>query len=159
MTKQERWSEAEFNAAEEMWKKGQSASEIGHALNRTRSSVLGVLRRNGVTSNSRTVGAKPVRLKAGVAAPKPVKLKPRIEMPAPVPATPERVFEGSKLWTLRKTFECQFPVSGQGADAFSCCAPIPTMYGYCKAHRKLMYDTPRPRQTPTEPRRVSLMPR
>lgn len=153
------WTDAELTTAEQMWKKGHSANEIGHALKRTRSAVLGVLRRNGIDSNSRTVGAKPPRLKAGVAAPKPIKINPKMEKPAPVPAAPARVFEGAKLWTLRKTFECQFPVSGQGADTFSCCAPISTMYGYCKAHRKRMYDTPRPRQTPTEPRRVSLMPR
>lgn len=43
----------------------------------------------------------------------------------------------AKPWTERSFGECAYPISGEGADAFSCCQP--TAATYCRAHAALMF--------------------
>jgi hypothetical protein len=43
----------------------------------------------------------------------------------------------ARPWTERATGQCAFPVSGEGADTFSCCNATTAVY--CAGHQALMY--------------------
>lgn len=43
----------------------------------------------------------------------------------------------ARPWIERGPGQCAYPISGEGADTFSCCAP--TAATYCKAHAAVMF--------------------
>lgn len=55
-------------------------------------------------------------------------------------------------WLTRKFGECAYPVSGEGADVFSCCAPTSGASSYCGAHARLCFN-PAPKPKPYDPNR------
>lgn len=132
------WTEADASILRRMWADGHSARSIAEALGRTRNGVLGYIHRKRINES---IGRK--------TAPPSVYRPERIVRPEPEPCVetvvlsppPDRgEYTGPRPWLTRLTFECQFPVSGSGADTFSCCAPIKTLYGYCADHRKRMWQ-------------------
>lgn len=44
-----------------------------------------------------------------------------------------------KPWTERLSGECTWPVSGEGADTFSCCAPV-VQGGWCEEHARTGFN-------------------
>lgn len=44
----------------------------------------------------------------------------------------------SRPWLTRAHGECAFPVSGEGAETFSCCDECAPRSEYCATHRKLI---------------------
>jgi GcrA cell cycle regulator len=59
--------------------------------------------------------------------------------PQPRPVfRPEPTAATAKPWLERRFGECAAPVSGEGADVWSCCAPAPNG-PYCAAHRARFY--------------------
>ncbi len=135
------WPKQDQEIAEKMWKAGHSGTEIAKVLNRTRSAVLGFVSRNGWQKNLPKKTKPPKARKE-----KRVKIKVLLRnvlLPdsETTPMTKKMTAE-SRPWTTRKAFECQYPVSGRGADMFSCCQPIPTVFGYCAKHQKVMYVKP-----------------
>jgi hypothetical protein len=136
-----RWTTDEELMARWMWLNNHTGTEIGKAIGRTRSSVLGFLNRNNLNTAARALHKKqqaekqPERVRLPVAEGAPT-MGEVLSLPPP----DRGPYTGPRVWTTRLLFECQFPVSGDGADTFSCCEPIKTAFGYCPAHRKRMYS-------------------
>ena len=129
MTSGKVWSPEEDKTLRRMWAEGRNGSEIAKAVGRTRSAVMGYIHRNGLTRGTGTIVVKQ--------APKP---RPKeTEELWTMPSVDRPAHTGPRHWTTRTLFECQFPVSGNGADVFSCCKPTRTPYSYCAAHQKLMF--------------------
>jgi GcrA cell cycle regulator len=133
----------------ELWEGGMSAAKIAKEIGiETRNAVIGKVHRMGLQRNKPSNPSKPpkpskptvikVRVHVRKAA-TPVRVASRL--PRRI-AKPPKTVRGStpRLWTTRKRGECAFPVSGDGADTYSCCAPIYTTlnFPYCKAHLKVM---------------------
>lgn len=138
------WSDEDTRTMREMWKAGATARMIGNALGRSRNAVLGHIHRKGYNHMARAVPQAPVVRTPIVREPTPVKTK--AESVPGLQAAPEREpYSGPRLWLTRRSYECQFPVSGDGADIMSCCKPIKTFHGYCKACSKRMYVPRKPR--------------
>jgi hypothetical protein len=135
------WTAEEEAILRRMWLESRTGSEIAQAIGRTRSSVLGFLSRNNLNTAARALHKKqqaekqPERVRLPVAEGAPTTGEV-LSLPPP----DRGPYTGPRVWTTRLLFECQFPVSGDGADTFSCCKPIKTAFGYCPAHRKRMYS-------------------
>lgn len=130
------YSEEDDKLVRSMWAKGYSARDIGAKLGRTRSSVLGYVHRKEINIIQRFQA--PSRPRAPLAEPLPV-----VGALAPQPPKRERrEYDGSRPWIERASFECAFPVSGNGADVYSCCKPIKSVTGYCAAHHRVMFTRP-----------------
>jgi len=77
--------------------------------------------------------ARPRREKPRTIRPKPV--YGEVSGPVLVDAT------NAKPWLQRAFGECAYIVAGEGADSFSCCAPV-SGGPYCAGHRAIMYAGP-----------------
>lgn len=165
------WTPEREGVLRKLWADGRSAADIARTLGSiTRSSVIGKARRLGLEPHStytrklnhnRAMRVRAMRQPKPVKAPKPP--------PAPKPPTPVtirlRTFPmrtiviaepaalppmrtvdtgPGKLWLERAFGECAYPVSGDGADTFSCCAPIEGEGSYCGAHRAIMFVPQKP---------------
>lgn len=134
------WSDSDVRTLRKMWAAGATARVVGEAVGRSRNAVLGYLHRNGLNGVGRAV---PKVARAAPVAPAP---KVKAERAPVLEIVPEREpYTGARVWTTRRGYECQFPVSGEGADTFSCCKPINEVQGYCAEHRKRMYAPMKPR--------------
>lgn len=142
-----------------LWVAGKSAREISATLDgATRNAVIGVVARNGLNRNDGGVTARlagrasknriakadrPAPNTGGarkvVAIRAQAKSRPLPELPPMLDAT------HAKPWFDRAFGQCAYPISGEGADTFSCCAPT-LGHTYCRAHREVMFATPAPRQ-------------
>ena len=128
------WSDSDVRTLRKMWAAGATARAVGEAIGRSRNAVLGYLHRNSLSSVARVTPA--VARAAKVAPPPTIKAEhtPALEI------VPEREpYTGSRVWSTRRGYDCQFPVSGEGADTFSCCKPTNEVRGYCKEHKAVMY--------------------
>ena len=133
----------------ELWQGGMSAAKIAKEIGiETRNAVIGKVHRMGLQRNKpskptvikvRVHVRKAERLKtAGI---KIVPIKPVIRAPKRIAKPPKSVTGSTpRLWTTRKMGECAFPVSGDGAEVYSCCEPVHTTlkFPYCKEHMKVM---------------------
>jgi len=133
------WSDADLATLRELWLEGHSSRAIGDVLGRTRNAVLGCVHRNGINKDARAIPKRPVNM-----TPKPPKPEPPPKEAAEQPTvlampTVQREYTGARPWITRQSFECKFPVSGAGADTFSCCKPTKLLYGYCEEHNAVMY--------------------
>lgn len=66
---QNKWTESEIAQLKNMLKQGLFYREIGHALNRTKSAVSGIVGRLGISPN-RPLGRLPIPIKMAAAPPK-----------------------------------------------------------------------------------------
>jgi hypothetical protein len=148
------------------YKAGERPREIADSLGVTRNCVnakldrLGVLNRRPSEPRRYVPKAKEAKVPP---APKPAKAKPsaprtiaapvasipavRVSetrtyaQPGPQPRPvfrPEPTAATAKPWLERRFGECAAPVSGEGADVWSFCAPAPNG-PYCAAHRARFY--------------------
>lgn len=144
------WSLEEADFISKMWKMGNSASQIGEMIGRTRNSIIGKIHRlgvNRVSSNKelREIAPQAHRLKRIRPKPRP---QPQPKLPSaeilsfPPRPSPEPIggisTENAKPWLQRRAFQCCYPVSGSGADTMSCCTPTGG-HTYCPGHQKVMY--------------------
>jgi len=122
----------------ELYAKGLSSTEIGKVLNVSRSSICSKIHRsndlqkrgrNGVTVGG--VAYIVAKVKKAL-----IPIRPDTD---PVEAS------NPKHWMERKFSQCAFPLSGNGYDTMSCCAPTDGR-SYCEAHRKVMYVPERRRR-------------
>ena len=134
------WSDSDVRTLRKMWAAGATARAVGEAIGRSRNAVLGYLHRNSLSSVARVTPA--VARAAKVAPPPTIKAERTLALEI----VPEREpYTGARVWSTRRGYECQFPVSGAGADTFSCCKPTNEVQGYCAEHRKRMYAPMKPR--------------
>lgn len=134
------WSDSDVRTLRKMWAAGATARVVGEAIGRSRNAVLGYLHRNSLSSVARVT---PTVARPGKVAPAP---KVKAERAPVLEIVPEREpYTGSRVWSTRRGYECQFPVSDEGADTFSCCKPTNEVQGYCAEHRKRMYAPQKPR--------------
>lgn len=142
------WSDEEIQTLIRLWNQGLAASAIGKTLKRSRSAVCGRvdrLRRAGhvflrplVTKVERTT-----RAKAGKVSTHDIRSAdawPHRPLPKFASITDAT---HAKPWTERAFGECAFPISGTGAETFSCCAPTRGRT-YCGLHRAIMFAAPKP---------------
>ena len=147
------WSDADLATLRRLWLEGYTSRAIGDVLGRTRNAVLGCVHRHNMNDRVRATPQKPVDT-----APKELsgnrirlsqvpKTKPQPKSGLTVLAMPtvKREYTGARPWITRQSFECKFPVSGIGADTFSCCKPTKLLYGYCEEHNAVMYLPQKPR--------------
>jgi len=148
-----RWSDEDHATMLRLWTDGFSARYIGDLIGRTRNAVLGYIHRRNINKGIRRAPLAPK-----VRAPKELgsnrirlsqvpKTKPQPKDGLTVLALPtvQREYTGARPWITRQAFECKFPVSGAGADTFSCCKPTRLLYGYCEEHEARMYAPKKPR--------------
>lgn len=133
-----------------------SAGYIARAINAeygaglTRNAVIGKIGRLRLQPHARP--GRPTGAKAAPAKP-PKEPKPQPKMfganagkppaaPKPLPVLkPVETTVEPRPWLTRKFGECAFIVSGEGADAFACCAPARPSpdWCYCTLHAQRMF--------------------
>lgn len=155
------WTTERVELAKKLWAEGRSATEIANRLGGfTRSAVLGKLNRLGLLK-TREKPSAPARVPR---APRPIRLPkdtrlviagcgavlqvPKAHPPRQVVEPPKALVASKpKPWIEREPGECAYPVSEDGADVHSCCAPVKGDGAYCKAHRRLMFQPKKPKAT------------
>lgn len=158
------------------WTLGESATEIAKALGQglTRNAVLGKSWRLKLEDRSPKrafwTGKKIDRKTPKVFTPSIPKVrrpndgamsqaaaaarKRALARPIPFEDTPLLVdVTLARPWIDRAFGQCAYPVSGQGADTWSCCAPV-DVGAYCDAHRKIMFVKRTPPKISTDTLRV-----
>ena len=132
-----------------LWKGGMSSSKIAKLLGiPTRNAVIGKVHRLGWEAKREKPSEpkfKAVRLtkeqQMQAANIKIIKIKEPYRPPKRVARPPQEAAGSTpRPWMTRTIMECAFPVSGDGADTYSCCAPIYTTFKfpYCLEHLKVM---------------------
>jgi GcrA cell cycle regulator len=144
------WDKHEADSLVEMWKKGLSGGEIAKQLGRTRNAVIGKVHRLGLSRDDKNVRETNrqqgfAQARVILAVKRAAKTAKVIQLAPIMPARPliEPTYEPgafARPFLTRKFEECAFPVSGAGADTFSCCAPTGGHPRYCKTHREIMYQ-------------------
>ena len=169
------WTHEKVALAKKLYAEGVSASQIAKRLNalgggrHSRNAIIGKIHRlglaRGTSALAKGVTHKPVRLSPSEpelpraakpeAGPKPARTRvsannaQTYDTPPSAPLAPIRtvVTDGvPRHWTERPFGGCCYPVSGEGADVFSCCAPVDNpgvRWQYCKAHLRLMQQSPK----------------
>lgn len=142
-----RWPEETIEEIRTMITKGKlTAKQVGDKLGVTRSTILGLMHRNGIPGSMNAArgpqkprAPKAPRQKAPPAAPeRPVTVAP-ID-PATLAAQSPDAPPGAREWTTRRRNECAYPYE-VGQDYYSCCAVVERDGdNYCKKHRKVMFD-------------------
>jgi GcrA cell cycle regulator len=133
------WTDEEIETARRMQLDGKTFSEIGRALNRTRSSVSGMLHRHGFALGvERKVPAKftkPVRL------PKLREKRECVRLDEP----PPRVRADGEPVTILNVGpgECRWPIGDVGDPGFRLCGHQVARGGYCEYHARLAYLPPK----------------
>jgi GcrA cell cycle regulator len=144
----------------------------------TRSAVIGKVNRLGLCRDEAAVNTERKKLRpsretrprrvVNARAPKPPKPKARYNLVAVnavakaegkrgkhydnVRAAPVADATLAKPWLERRFGECAYPISGEGADTFSCCQPAQP-HGYCEAHASVMFYVPK--ESPRKLERLS----
>jgi|GEM_PF-1741017 len=145
------WTEERVTILRQCVAEGLSAGQAASKLGVTRAACTGKATRLGIRFRS-AAGGIATRKVAGVASPgqtlkraDPSSVKVARGQVFPMPETralpPLREVKTSvepRPWLTRKFGECAWPVSGEGADVFSCCAPVAQIDPpYCAAHMRL----------------------
>ena len=133
------WSDADLATLRRLWLEGYTSRAIGDVLGRTRNAVLGCVHRHNMNDRVRATPQKPINMAPKPPKPKAPPKKLSEQPPVLVMPTVKREYTGARPWITRQPFECKFPVSGIGADTFSCCKPTRLLYGYCKEHEAVVY--------------------
>lgn len=149
------WAEY-ADTALRLWKEGQSAAQVARELYRlsgiavTRSAVIGKVSRMGYSrpapTNAATSKLRGISVRVRQTRPRAMPAAKTIIAGAQArqkferhakPAPPVVDATHAKLWTERKFGECAYPISGEGAETFSCCLPT---HGatYCPGHWERM---------------------
>lgn len=159
------WPPERVEQLKTLWAAGKSGSEIARILGKglTRSAVIGKVHRLKIgrpaPAREATFALRGAveRRKPQVRrtySPRPV--RPKVQ-PAPTPEAQAAIVVDAtlaKVWTERKFGECAYPITGEGADTFSCCQPAQPN-GYCVGHWAIMTKP----LTPTERRRFQRLTR
>ena len=138
------WTDEVIAELKDLWAAGPSCSQIATALNKkfrttySRNAVIGKVTRLGLEGRGRASAPPGVRPKS---APKHRGgTKSRIVRSIATAPLPElRVIEAHvdpRPWLERRFGECNWLVSGDGADSLACCG---TVYrrGWCRAHFRI----------------------
>ena len=164
------WTDAITTEAKRLYiDLGRSASAVGREIGCSRCAVMGKAYREGWQRDGSVARINASRNRPAVfKAPKPPrpKAQPRARVvysiktgqPVRDPVEPRQVrmsgeVPGSnpKPWLERLSGECCWPVSGDGADVMSCCAPASHIAGegsvYCSAHWKARRNSVQSRVT------------
>lgn len=139
------WTEERVKLVTELWTSGLSASQCAAKLGGvTRNAVIGKVTRLGLAERARrpvsTPGPRTTKLKitnTGGARRVAAIRRPIVQPPEPV-APYDATF--SRPWLERGSRQCAFPVTGSGADVWSCCAPTAEKATYCGAHAAVMFN-------------------
>lgn len=168
------WTPERTEVLTSMWMGGFSAREVADALSAkspflrvSRSAVIGKVHRLGLKRpNEETVSLtnrrrswdarrkdrperRPRRVKTET-KPRPTKI--RVVTPdVPSPVQEVAAQQTARPWLTRRSDECAFPVSGKGADTYSCCAKKRDGETYCDAHREVMYTAKAKQNPPSTP--------
>lgn len=160
------WTDERTDVCVKMWGDGHSASEIAMKLGGvSRNAVIGKVYRLGLIRDEAAVhrfrhGQRPKKVKTEqrtrptrVAKPRAPKAhnnlvahnaaqrqrsKPGKDYVKVAPIVVDATL--AKPWLERRFGECAYPISGEGADTFSCCQP--TEATYCKGHAAAMFWRP-----------------
>lgn len=142
------WTDERTETMRKLWADGWSASMIAEKLGgATRNAVISKAHRLGIQGREEPQrpggknGYKVARPKPESKPRKPdVRTKPirPIMAPTPVPIPVGEVPATARPWLERALGQCAYPVAGEGADTWSCCAP--TDRTYCAGHAALMYS-------------------
>lgn len=158
------WTDDQIDALSKLWDQGLSAREIGKQLGFSRNAVCGKVHRLGLYRDAAAVRQmrssatprKPVapRMTRPKAIPRPPRARPQVQAAAvvrranlPKGAAYAKVTAAladaslAKHWMERRFGECAYPISGEGADTFSCCQPTEGAT-YCAGHRARMFAKP-----------------
>jgi GcrA cell cycle regulator len=149
------WSAESLATALRLWAEGESAGSIAQRLGGglTRNAVIGRLHRAKAPKRLTAVNLrweghvysvrnKPVRRMKPVPTPRPPRAQPK--------ASAKSDTSFSRPWLERKAGQCAFPLSGDGADTWSCCAPTGDVsIPYCIGCSAIVFS-------PQQPRRLKL---
>lgn len=145
------WTDERVELLSKLWREGLSCSQIAAQMgNLTRNAVIGKVHRLGLPgcakpSAPRTTPRAPViKRTSGLGGG--TKVSRAVTHPKPLPtfrAPAMEIVTDAKPWMERKRFQCAFPVSGEGAEVMSCCAPVWETRNYCQAHSQRMFVKPR----------------
>lgn len=152
------WTEERIAELKECVALGMSGGEIAKRMGAaSRSAVCGKIFRLGLVRPKtekirepelqRRVQARKKREKVvTVAAERVRKADGRLTGYAPVMTVVEPLH--ARPWTTRAFGECAYPVSGEGADTFSCCLPVLSKADgsqsvYCRGHHERAFVAPK----------------
>lgn len=172
------WTPDRIAELRRLWTRGDSARMIADALGGvTRNAVLGKAHRLGLEDRVAARGATTVAMNRARPARKQLSAMRKADnrqalsgitahniwqRVTAAQALIDKPFEDAPLlvdvtlarpWIDRAFGQCAYPVSGQGADTWSCCAPV-DVGAYCDAHRKIMFVKRTPPKISTDTLRV-----
>ena len=147
------WPAAQIEKMRVMVADGFSASQISGALGISKNAIIGKVHRlglqlKGVSSwssanrerSQATRRAKPVYVaQNAIANARKRARKPLGEAGAIIAFPADESPSTARIWTERLAGQCDYPVSGERADTFSCCAPVQFGSHYCPSHHELCY--------------------
>lgn len=176
-------SDERIQEVRRLYEGGGTCSEIGKKLDMSRSAVAGVIHRYGFTrpdllnqinvlracvengNKTGVVNLAKGRI-AGIKRPRPMtnqpapfkiggkghvyRMPPTVELPKFTGATPS---SNPKPFLQRLSGECTWPVSGEGRDTYSCCAPVVGGTSWCEDHNRTGRMNWRGRGWESEPQR------
>lgn len=173
----EPWPDDRIDIVKNLWAEGRSASQIATELLKltgfvcTRNAVIGIIHRRKLSV--RTVPSRPSTrltprppkafrapvIKRGLldrpdnfAAINAQARRERMEREAARNALrdePIRDMTFARPWIERRSGQCAFPISGSGADAWSCCAPTEEKHTYCRTCEAIIYAPDQPSKKST----------
>lgn len=139
----EGWTDERVERLKSLWAEGLSASQCAKRLGGvTRCAVIGKVHRLGMPRRMRqpasTPGPRRAPLKVtNTGGARRVAAIVRLQAKEPPPMPRETIdTEFARPWVERGPGQCAFPVSGAGADTYSCCRP--TKANYCAEHWRIM---------------------
>jgi GcrA cell cycle regulator len=135
------WAEELAIKAREMWRNGLSASDIGNAIHKSRSAVMGKVHRMGLRREQQANAAPAITGRAGGAiqqATKRYKQKKRAPWSGVAEIKPEVTPTAVGIVELER-HHCRWPVSGTGADTLFCGGAAVKDFPYCVRHCRLAY--------------------
>lgn len=151
------WTDDRIALLKELVGLGMSAGQICKRMNATsRSAVCAKIFRLGLARPKRTANKERAMQKRIVArkrdsvvteAAKRVR-KPDDRLTGYVPALTVVEPLYARPWISRSFGECAYPVSGEGADTFSCCLPVHSredgsLSVYCRGHHERAFVAPK----------------
>lgn len=125
------WTEQDVTEATRLWRDGLSARLIGKALNRTKNSIVGKVKRLGLTGR-----ANPVAHMYGPPPPRPVRALP---VALPVLFFPEPI-EAPQQTVLTLTGRCLWPLwASDVRPSHEYCGDRRASGSYCTTHARRAY--------------------
>jgi hypothetical protein len=128
------WTDAKLRELARLWQRGDSASEIGRQISKTKNAVIGMARRQGLPPRE-----SPIRPRKP-AAPTPMPPKLHDGKATFVAARPLKLAKPTK-----STRSCLFPMWPDGADPTHeyCGKRVQPGSSYCKQHHAICYHVPK----------------